>query len=200
MNCRTFQKQLEDYLENGMDFAGRFGMERHARQCVRCGRELASAEDLRRRVHDMERVKAPADFEASILDAIAARKLRRRFPTVRRLWVFGFDLPSLRTCALAAGVALALGAGWLAWLGRDGSGPGGDAAFLPPAFEGFRPEWDAAGYGRGLTVYVQTDENDYREYTAIGPDDLPMIVPLPNTIRMQIGLPSEEYFITNVSH
>ena len=40
MNCRTFQKNLEDYLADGLDFAGRFGMERHARQCISCGKEM----------------------------------------------------------------------------------------------------------------------------------------------------------------
>ena len=52
----------------------------------------------------------------------------------------------------------------------------------------------------GLPLRFQANESDYSEYTALGPDNVPMIIPLPNTIRMQVGPPSEEFFLTNVSH
>jgi len=46
MNCRTFHRTLEDYLEGGLDFSGRFGMERHARQCLSCGSRFTTYERL----------------------------------------------------------------------------------------------------------------------------------------------------------
>ena len=52
----------------------------------------------------------------------------------------------------------------------------------------------------GFSVRFNTNEADYGEYKAIGADNLPMIVPLPNTLQMQVGPPSEEFFITNISH
>ena len=46
MDCRTFNKKLEDYLEGGLDFPGRFGMERHAGHCFACGKTVADAQKL----------------------------------------------------------------------------------------------------------------------------------------------------------
>jgi hypothetical protein len=102
MNCRTFQRNLEDYLEDGLDFAGRFGMERHAQQCISCGKTLADAQRLGRLAREMQRVKAPLDFEAAVLEKIGKRKLDRRFSRLRRLWIYGFDFPSWRKLALAS--------------------------------------------------------------------------------------------------
>ncbi|MBN2242232.1 MAG: hypothetical protein JW793_06040, partial [Acidobacteria bacterium] len=122
MNCRTFQKNLEDYLENSLDFAGRFGMERHARQCIRCGRELADAQNLSRMVRGLDRVKAPQDFETAVLSEIGRRKLRSRFPMLRRFLVFGFGMPSWKHYAWAASAVIVLGLGFLYWqnsTGRD---------------------------------------------------------------------------------
>ncbi|MBN2243716.1 MAG: hypothetical protein JW793_13605, partial [Acidobacteria bacterium] len=47
---------------------------------------------------------------------------------------------------------------------------------------------------------TRAHEPEYREYRAIGPDNLPLIIPLPDRFHMQITPPPEEYFIRNVSH
>jgi len=196
MNCRTFQKQLEDYLGDRFDFSGCFAMERHAGQCVHCGRELTAAKELGRMARKLDRVKAPPDFESSVLDEIAARKLHRRFSGFQRFPVFCFDI-SWRKYALAISCFIVLGLGFFYWNVPD--------AIHSPQFGELTPDIQSGPFDievseEGLSVRFQTNESDYSEYTAIGPDDLPMIVPLPNTIRMQVGLPSEEFFITNISH
>ena len=227
MNCRTFQKNLEDYLENGLDFAGRFGMERHARQCARCGRELAEAQRLSRLVRGLDKVKAPPNFETVVLNEIGESKLQSRFPMLRSFLVFGFDMLSWKQYALAASVVLVLGLGFLYWkslgdrnqpdpskwtnadsvdrtdIDRNEKGrvPSMANVGMPGENTGFtkdRPFDTLADEGPYFDYH--TSESDYREYRAIGPDNLPMIMSLPDRIHMQVTPPSEEYFIRNVSH
>jgi hypothetical protein len=102
MNCRTFHKNLEDYLQGGLDFPGRFGMERHAMQCIGCGKFIADAQELRRKLSELKRVKAPADFESSLLDKIGTRKTRGRFSAFRRFWIYSLEWPLLKKSAFAA--------------------------------------------------------------------------------------------------
>jgi len=89
MNCRTFHQYLEDYLQDGLDFSVRFGMERHAQQCIRCGKDMTDAKELRRMVLELKRVKAPADFESSLLAKIGTYKAHSRFPVLQRFWIYG---------------------------------------------------------------------------------------------------------------
>jgi hypothetical protein len=109
MDCRTFHRKLEDYFEEGLDFSGRFGMERHAQQCISCGKEMRDAQQLRRMVSELQRVKAPANFEASILREIGIRKANGRFSGIRRFWIYGFEWPSWRKMALASSSLVVLG-------------------------------------------------------------------------------------------
>jgi anti-sigma factor RsiW len=102
MNCRKFEKSLEDYLEGGLDFAARFRMERHARQCIRCGREMAGAQELKQMAREIGRVRAPSDFEASVMNEIGKRRAREGFALIRRFWVYGVEWPSPRKLALVA--------------------------------------------------------------------------------------------------
>jgi hypothetical protein len=111
MDCRKFHKDLEDYLEDRLDFPGRFGMERHARQCISCGKDLAGAQRLSRMVREMERVKAPSGFEASVLNEIGERKASGRFSGFRRFWVYNFEFPAVRKLVLASSLVVALSAG-----------------------------------------------------------------------------------------
>lgn len=227
MNCRTFQKNLEDYLENSLDFAGRFGMERHAQQCIRCGREMAGAQRLSQLVRGMPKVKTPRNFESNVLNEIGKRKQHSRFPMFRRILVFGFDMPSWRQYAFAASVVLVLGLGFIFWRNletRNPSQPSGWAdveAVENPVTD--RTEQDripsmastvapgentilnADGVAdniseEGSFLDYSTNQSKYREYRAIGPDNLPVIIPLPDRIQMQVTPPPEAYFIRNVSH
>ncbi len=227
MNCRTFQKSLEDYLENSLDFAGRFGMERHARQCVLCGREMSDAQQLSRLARGLDKVKAPPNFESTVLDEIGRRKLRSRFPMFRHFLLFGFDMLSWRQYAFAASGVLVFGLGLLLFRNleiRKPPQPAGEAdvgAVESPAVDrtaqdrippmtgttGSRKNTALNREGvvgnvseEGLFADYYANESEYREYRAIGPDNLPMIVPLPGRIQMQVTPPPEEYFIRNVSH
>jgi hypothetical protein len=111
MDCRTFHRNLEDYLEDGLDFAGRFGMERHAQQCITCGKEMAGAQRLRQMASEIERVKAPLNFESSLIDAIGKRKLDGRFPGIWRFWTYGLVWPSWGKLALVSSSLVVLGLG-----------------------------------------------------------------------------------------
>jgi len=91
MNCRTFHRKLEDYLEGGLDFPAHFGMERHARQCFSCGKVVSEAQELKRGARELQRVAAPANFEAGLLARIQADKARHRFWKFRGFPVLEFD-------------------------------------------------------------------------------------------------------------
>jgi len=67
-------------------------MERHAEQCFGCGKELSDARNLRRLTAGLARVKAPADFEASICRKIAKNKSQGIFAGWRHSWMYGFPL------------------------------------------------------------------------------------------------------------
>lgn len=122
MDCGKFHKDLEDYLEGGLDFAGRFGMERHARQCYVCGREAADAQKLSELAARLQRVVAPPNFEEKVLARIHTREPRFQF---WRPWAYGLDWFSGSKLALAASglVLLVLGvilaSGRLHWSDRD---------------------------------------------------------------------------------
>jgi hypothetical protein len=124
MNCRMFHRNLEDYLEGGLDFSGRFGMERHAGECIRCGKELADARNLSRLAAGLVRVRAPEGFEEALCGRIAARKSRGFLPRLRRFGTYGFALPSPGALALAACSAVVLGFGAFYALGPDALEPG----------------------------------------------------------------------------
>jgi hypothetical protein len=102
MNCRAFHKNFEDYLQDGLDFSNRFAIERHARQCISCGKDLADALELRRIVLDLKQVEAPADFESSLLDKIGMCKAHRRFSGIRRFWIYGPEWLSWRKLMVAS--------------------------------------------------------------------------------------------------
>ena len=105
MDCRTFHKNLEDYLQGGLDFPGRFGIERHAQQCLACGKDLADAQKLGRMARELERVPAPAGFEAELLRRIQTSGLRRR-PALWRLQYLWPDWLSWRPVWVASAAAL----------------------------------------------------------------------------------------------
>jgi hypothetical protein len=102
MNCRTFHRNLEDYLEDGLDFPGRFGMERHAQQCIGCGKVMADAQRIGQMTRELKRVKAPSNFEEKLLEEIGKHKSNRRFSRFRRLWIYGFEPMPWRKLALGS--------------------------------------------------------------------------------------------------
>ncbi len=228
MDCRKFHKNLEDYLEGGLDFPGRFGMERHARQCYSCGCELSGAQKIARMAQELKRVSAPPDFEAAVLRRIQARGTRTRFRALRRFWVYGLDNPSWRI--VTAGVAAMVLVGFLVLLTarrpapatsssrnpekgapvphRVTAAPPAEAPIGPFAAEDSRiapvtlrsPRAQAGKLAAEKGFAPQIEPSDYVDYLVPGPGDRQMIVRLPKTILMRYGQPSEEYYIRNVSH
>jgi len=113
MDCRRFHRDLDDYLDDGLDFAGRFGMERHAQQCIRCGKVLSEAQRLRLMARQLERVKAPADFESRVLAEIRKEKTHGGFSVLKRFWLHGFDFPLASRLVVASSFLVMLGVGIL---------------------------------------------------------------------------------------
>ena len=108
MDCRTYRKNLEDYMEGGLDFPGRFGMERHAQECICCGKELSDAQKLRAMARELGRVTAPPDFEAQVLGRIRAEGRRNGFLSLTHNWIYLFRMPSRRVLAFAMSGMLTL--------------------------------------------------------------------------------------------
>lgn len=105
MDCRNFHKSLEDYLDGGLDFAGRFGVERHAEQCLVCGKKLADARKLQQMTASLARVKAPVDFEAQLCREIARRKSHGFFARLRESLTYDFAWPEALSWPRLASVA-----------------------------------------------------------------------------------------------
>ncbi len=107
MDCGTFHKNLEDYLEGGLDFAGRFGMERHAQQCLGCGKVVGDAQKLSQMARESKQIGAPPDFETQLLRRIQMEGLTRPSWKCWRLPLYLPEWPSWRSIAASA-FALAL--------------------------------------------------------------------------------------------
>jgi len=185
MNCRNFCRNLEDYLDGGLDFASRFGMERHAEQCFACGKELADARGLRRLAASLARVKAPAGFEARVSREIALRKSQGIFAHVRNYLAFGFEW---RRFAFAAAVCACLIFGIVSarqiWLQAPAPAVAENSGYADE-------EFDEA---------PENLEMEAMDLLLVSPDNHYTPEKLPRKIYVRYGSPSEEYFIRNVSH
>jgi hypothetical protein len=230
MDCRKFHRNLDDYLDDGLDFPGRFGMERHAQQCARCGRGVSDAQRMRQMAHQLERVKAPADFESRLLEEIGKRKALGRFSGLRRFWLYGFDMPSPRRLILASSCMAVAAMGIFFFhpflVNRVTPEPAPVIAAREPAgidrTENLQPVTTTAV---ALTdrhakpkapkaekatepppseleqmVDREVAETDYVEFQVVGPDNRPVSFRWPNKFRTRYGQTPEEYFIRNVSH
>jgi anti-sigma factor RsiW len=187
MDCRNFHRNLEDYLDGGLDFAGRLGMERHAEQCFACGKELADARSLRLLTASLTRVKAPLDFEARVRREIALRKSQGIFTRIRSYMAFGFDW---RRFAFAAAVCAALVSGVFSarQIWQD--------AQVPAVAEN-------SNFTAEEAEFVEAPENfkmEALDLLLVSPDRYHTPEQLPRQIHVRYGPPSEEYFIRNVSH
>lgn len=230
MDCRTFQKNLEDYLEGGLDFPGRFGMERHAKQCYLCGKEVTSAQALSELAKKLERVGSPGNFENDVLARIHAQSERPWISRILAADSLRMAWLSWSRLALAATVAVAgLSIYLVLERGRLGNAVWDRPSNAQPASQDLStsnspnvksiPSLDVSDpsptaeiralevaptevfSGRANRRYsVDPGDSDYLEYVVPGPAGRQFIMRLPKTIRMRPGQPSEEYFIRNVSH
>jgi hypothetical protein len=229
MDCRTFRNRLEDYLDGGLDFAGRFGMERHARQCFGCGKVVVDAQKLGEAARGLSRVAAPRDFEAAVLRRISSNETAGWRQSLRK-FSLDFDWAAPRrlfaVVSLAAVCALGTFVVFHYVPGRQSTPsakavappappssethPAPEFVATPPAAETdpvdlqlARPAALRSAFGPKEDLPVEeftTDDTEYVEYLVPGPGDRTMVVRLPKTIRMRYGQPSQEYFIRNVSH
>ncbi len=230
MDCRTFKKSLENYLQDGLDFRARFGMERHAQQCIFCGKEMADALRLRQIARELEQVKAPLGFESAVLSQIAKRCSHARIPFFGRFWVYGIERQFFRNSALAVLSVAMIGIGAL-YFYRQSAPPGTPVPsliaakpaiadsednpsansqpiqpmMLKPVKAEKTPEMTVSTKYRELVpdliqAEMESLEVDYVEHIMPGPNDRPVTVRLPKAIRVRFGQTSEEYFIRNVSH
>jgi hypothetical protein len=97
-------------------------MERHAQQCIACGKDMADAQRLRGMVSELERVKAPESFEASVINEIAKRRLNVRAAGVRRFWIYGYEGALWRKLALASSSLAVVAIGAFIFFNLTGSG------------------------------------------------------------------------------
>ncbi len=229
MDCRTFHRKLEDYLEGGLDFAGRFGMERHAKQCYACEKEVDAALSLRQLARDLRKVDAPVDFEKSLLARLQDEDSHRRFWKIRDLWHYGFEGFSWRVASVTALVTvLIVGTVGYIHLGMLTSRPAGSQAATGNAAnqdieKGAVVNQAAAGVPGDATAlsglsaldigsfsrfgrdnwaipYAEPGDSDFVDILVPGSGGQQLIMQLPKTIRMRYGQPSREYFIRKVSH
>jgi hypothetical protein len=229
MDCRTFHRRLEDYLEDGLDFPARFGMERHAKQCFACEKEVNAALRLRQMARDLRRVGAPADFEGSLMIRFQNEKPQRRFWKLQELWLYSFEGFSWRVAGVTALVTVLM-VGTIGYLyfgtgnGRLATPQVAVGSLTNPAADkgmGARPE--AAGLpdpaaamsavsaldiGRAsrfsvdnwATTYAEPGDSDLVDILVPFAGDRQLIMQLPKTIRMRYAQPSREFYIRNVSH
>jgi len=174
---------MEDYLDGGLDFAGRFNMERHAEQCFTCGKYLADARGLRMLTASLARVKAPVDFEAGVRREIALRKSRGIFNRVRNCLDFEW-----RRFAFAAAVCAALAFGIFGHIRQD--------APVPAVAENS----NFAAEAEFFEEYPEDLKIEALDLLLVSPDNHHTPEQLPRKIYVRYGPPSEEYFIRNVSH
>ena len=203
MNCRNFHRNLEDYLDGGLDFTGRLGIERHAEQCFACGKELADARALPLLIKSLSRVKAPADFESRVCREIAVRKSRGIFARIRNYISFGFEW---RRFALTSAICAALTFGFFAAQRfslpdaqvqeiAENSNPAVEEAAFGDASEDFKMEEFKP------EDFISDDFiKDALDLLLVGPNNHHTPERLPRQIYVRYGPPSEEYFIRNVSH
>jgi len=222
MDCRTFQRNLEDYLQGDLDFAGRFGIERHAQQCYACGRTLEGAQKLGDAARRVGRVKAPQGFEDAVMRRIQSARIRRRPGPLGRLGLQVSGELIWRRAVFAGSLAfllLVVGAASLKFLLRqDAAGipavdadVAGDLGASPPPVVPI-PASAAAGppelvrLGRGyfdsergwVSETVEPVDGEFIELPTPGSPE--RMVRLPKSIRVRHAPPSEEYFILHVSH
>ena len=200
MNCRNFHRNLEDYLDGGLDFTGRFDMERHAEQCFTCGKTLADARGLRLLTASLGRVKAPADFEARVRQEIVLGKSRGISGRVRNYLTFGFEW---RRFAFAATVCAALVFGIFSarQISQDvpvqavtENSTSSTPAIVPAAVE-------ETGFTEGLENFKpESFKMEALDLLLVSPNNHHIFEQLPRKIYVRYGPPSEEYFIRNVSH
>jgi hypothetical protein len=223
MDCRTFHRKLEDYLEDSLDFPGRFGMERHAKQCYSCEKAVNGALSLRQLARDMKRVSAPQDFEAALLVRIRKEKSRRRLFLFRDWWLFGLEGFSWRVAGVTAVVTmLVVGTvGYIHFGGRTDppsaptasvesqanplpertmEGAAVNIAELGGMADGRTGRVNRLGLDNWAVPYAEPGDSDFVEFLVPVAGDRQLILQVPRTIRMRYQQPTREYFIRNVSH
>ena len=193
MNCRNFHRTLEDYLDGGLDFAGRLGIERHAEQCFACGKELSDARGLRLLTASLARVKAPVDFESNIRREIVRRKSQGIFARVRNCMAFGFER---RRLVFAAVVCAALAVGFFSARQFQQI----QQIYLETPVPAVAENSNSAEVEAEFLESPDNFKMDALDLLLLSPGSFHTLEQLPREIHVRYGPPSEQYFIRNVSH
>jgi anti-sigma factor RsiW len=215
MDCRKFHRNLEDYLEGGMDFSARFAMERHAGQCYSCEKTVKNAMKLRQLARDLDRARAPIGFEQSLLARIQERKTTGFFSRIRDGGAHGSGLLSWRTVTVAA-LATAIVAGSITyWHFGSASRRQSAAAIGNEPSLGAITALDASisedqilkmiqNGNEGVDQWAQPlddpSETDFVEVQVPVSGDRHLVLRLPRTIWMRYSQPSKEYILRTISH
>jgi hypothetical protein len=224
-----FHKNLEDYLQDGLDFSHRFAIERHARECFSCRKDLAGAIELRRMALDIKQVKAPADFEIALLDKIGRCKAHSRLSVFRRIWFYGPDWLSWKKLMIASSSLAVLVLGIITashWKAMN--------SVLPPPIAVNHPDKEVKEKAEASIELPRAVANKLKSFSMPSIRNTPKPVPvslmgeldnsgvpapdyfrvvvagsdvrpepvrmLPKKIRLQYIPASEEYFLYYVSH
>ncbi|HSW40631.1 MAG TPA: zf-HC2 domain-containing protein [Acidobacteriota bacterium] len=210
MNCREFHRNLEDYLQGGLDFSGRFRLERHARECSHCGMELDDSQRLHNLASEIGRVKAPENFESAVLEKIAVSRRHGFLFHLSSFRFYGMSWPSWRSMMMISSVMVVLGAVVLFATGRLTLNPSPAITAVEyktlsadkgssQSFRGRNPGETGDGLKRELLLNRQLHGQNI-DFLLVGPDTHPAPASLPDRIWMRYGQATEEYFIRNVSH
>ena len=209
-----------------MDFAGRFAVERHAQQCIGCGKDMADAQRIRGMVSELERVKAPESFEASVINEIAKRRLNARASGVRRFWIYGHEGPLWRKLALASSSLAIVAVGVFVFFNLTDSGHDSASPVAMEAPGESNAGVDAmqnAGMGAAVSSMNRFPGGEVSKaanaamrpvvagrepfpkadaFNANGSDGQPVTItlPMPRKIYLHYNQTSDEYFIQNISH
>jgi len=188
MDCRNFYKNLEDYLDGGLDFAGRLGMERHAEQCFACGKKLTDARGLRRMTASLTRVNAPVDFEARVCREIALRKSQGILTRARNYLAFGFEWRRLAFSAAACAALV-----FMIFAARE-------IRMQDTPVPAVAEKSNSAVEEAELIETPEDFKTEALDLLLVSPNNYQTLEQLPRKIHVRYGPPSEEYFIRNVSH
>ena len=206
MNCRIFHQKLEDYLEGGLDFPARFGVERHADQCYACQKEITTALKLRQMARDFRRVSAPTSLENALMARIQAEKSHRIYWKIGLLWRYGLEGFSWRAAGATAFAAILI-VGGIAYFISGGSNEAPivqsdmlrqvtppEAGLLQDA------KLQESGENRWGSPVFQPGDSEYYEFLIPVSGEGQLMLRLPKRIQMRYDQPSQQYFIRNVSH
>jgi len=138
--CRDVRRQFQEYLDGELERERSMGLFLHVRECAECRGELEGLRALIARLDALDRVEAPADFDARVLASVPYAAYREMEPIRReRVPVFLEEnfLPAIVRARSVRGVGGALA-----------------AVLATGLFGGYLPDWAGLVAGAGILPEV----------------------------------------------